>query len=224
MNLGWRSALLTAVAVVCMGAGTRPPGLGDVSGIRVHAHPGYTRITVELSRQARYEVHELQDPRRLYIDIENTWLGTAFRSPRGAADSAPVRLVRGGQNTTRRARVVVELDESGNGHRTFHLQKPFRIVTDVYTGDSRLPAVARGRPDDFDARPVRRIVIDPGHGGKDPGAIRGRVREKDVVLRISRELRTRLQRYGFEVHMTRGSDTESGVGMTSGATGPVSTT
>ena len=59
---------------------------------------------------------------------------------------------------------------------------------------------------DFDERPVRRVVIDPGHGGKDPGAMRGRVREKDVVLRISKELRKRLKGEGFEVTLTRDAD------------------
>jgi N-acetylmuramoyl-L-alanine amidase len=102
---------------------------------------------------------------------------------------------------------VFELDGRDHGYRTFHLKNPYRIVTDVYSGASRPPVPGTGAPTGFDERPVRRVVIDPGHGGKDPGATRGRVREKDVVLRISRELRTRLARNGFEVHMTRDSDT-----------------
>ncbi len=207
MSLVARRALLTAMAMACMGAGVRPPGLGDVKDIRVHAHPGYTRITIELTRQVLYQAHEIEAPHRLYIDIENTWLGERLREPRSPGVSAPVRLVRGGQNTTRRARVVFELDGRDHGYRTFHLKNPFRIVTDVYSGASRPPVSGTGVPSGFDDRPVRRVVIDPGHGGKDSGATRGRVREKDVVLRVSRELRTRLARNGFEVHMTRDSDT-----------------
>ena len=204
MSSAVRCGLLTALAAVSLAAGNRPPGLGDVTEIRVHAHTAYTRITIELSRQVTYQTHEIEDPRRLYIDIEDTWLGKELREPRSARSTAPVRLVRGGQNTLRRARVVLELSGDDHGYRTFQLENPFRIVTDVYTGASRPPAVASGG--DFDERPVRRVVIDPGHGGKDPGATRGRVREKDVVLRISKELRARLQRHGFEVHMTRDSD------------------
>lgn len=51
------------------------------------------------------------------------------------------------------------------------------------------------------------VVIDPGHGGKDPGAIGiGRVREKDIVLPISLHLQEFLSQNGIEVRMTRGSD------------------
>jgi N-acetylmuramoyl-L-alanine amidase len=51
------------------------------------------------------------------------------------------------------------------------------------------------------------IVIDPGHGGKDPGATGYKgVREKDVVLKIGRELRSILKARGYKVYMTRSSD------------------
>lgn len=204
MSSAMRGAVLAALAVLCMGAGTRPPGLGDVVDIRMHAHADYTRITIELSKQARYTARAIDDPRRLYIDIENTWLGRELRDAQSTRASTSVGLVRAGQNTLRRARVVLELTGEDRGYRAFALQNPFRIVTDVY---SRAPSVPVPRlAGDFDERPVRRVVIDPGHGGKDPGATRGRVREKDVVLRISKELRKRLKGEGFEVTLTRDAD------------------
>lgn len=58
-------------------------------------------------------------------------------------------------------------------------------------------------------RRIGRIVLDPGHGGKDPGAV-GRVKqtlEKDVVLDVAKRLRTKLEKHGYEVVMTRDSDT-----------------
>jgi N-acetylmuramoyl-L-alanine amidase len=55
------------------------------------------------------------------------------------------------------------------------------------------------------AKPV--IIIDPGHGGVDPGALSTAVREKDVVLAVARELRAALDETGrYDVHMTRNSD------------------
>lgn len=49
------------------------------------------------------------------------------------------------------------------------------------------------------------IIIDPGHGGKDPGALRGKVREKDIVLAVSRHLHNELKK-DFDVIMTRDRD------------------
>jgi N-acetylmuramoyl-L-alanine amidase len=55
--------------------------------------------------------------------------------------------------------------------------------------------------------PIRRVVVDAGHGGHDPGAIGPRrVREKDVTLAIARRLATRLRAAGFEVVLTRRDD------------------
>ncbi|MCQ2410030.1 MAG: N-acetylmuramoyl-L-alanine amidase [Elusimicrobiaceae bacterium] len=51
-----------------------------------------------------------------------------------------------------------------------------------------------------------RIVVDPGHGGKDPGAVRSRVREKDLNLGVSKELFKLLKKGGFEVKITREND------------------
>lgn len=52
-----------------------------------------------------------------------------------------------------------------------------------------------------------RIMVDPGHGGKDPGAVRGRYREKDWNLDVAKELARLLKKGGFKVQMTRENDT-----------------
>lgn len=52
----------------------------------------------------------------------------------------------------------------------------------------------------------RLIVIDPGHGGKDPGTVQGGVREKDINLAISRKLNSYLQEMGYTTVMTREGD------------------
>ena len=54
---------------------------------------------------------------------------------------------------------------------------------------------------------VRRIVVDPGHGGHDPGAMRSGMKEKDITLYVSRKLKSILENeYGYEVFMTRNED------------------
>lgn len=52
----------------------------------------------------------------------------------------------------------------------------------------------------------RLIVIDPGHGGKDPGAVHNGIKEKDINLRVSVKLNDRLQELGYTTIMTRNSD------------------
>ncbi len=51
-----------------------------------------------------------------------------------------------------------------------------------------------------------RIVVDPGHGGKDPGAVRGKYREKDWNLAVGKELARLLGKGNFEVKITRDTD------------------
>lgn len=53
---------------------------------------------------------------------------------------------------------------------------------------------------------IRTIMIDPGHGGKDPGAVANGVQEKDINLRMARIMGRLLQEKGFEVHYTRTGD------------------
>lgn len=55
---------------------------------------------------------------------------------------------------------------------------------------------------------IKRILLDPGHGGRDLGAKSGTVLEKDLVLRLAHSLRGLLQNKGFDVLMTRDSDTD----------------
>lgn len=56
------------------------------------------------------------------------------------------------------------------------------------------------------ARKKMRIMVDPGHGGKDPGAVRRKQREKDWNLAVAKELYALLKKGGFEVRMTRDKD------------------
>lgn len=51
------------------------------------------------------------------------------------------------------------------------------------------------------------VLVDPGHGGTDPGAISGGVSEKDVVLDVSLKLAEKLENLGADVEMTRNNDT-----------------
>jgi N-acetylmuramoyl-L-alanine amidase len=173
-------------------------------------------------------------PERLYLDLDGVWIGRSFGEPIRVGDGL-LDGVRLGQNTRTTTRVVIDL-ERYERHRLLRLQGPDRIVIDIFgnapaltraPGPTRAPmpraeeatrapmpraeeatrAEEPAKPLPFELRPVRTIVLDPGHGGRDPGAIGvGGLVEKDVTLRLARELKKRLQRGGFRVVLTRDSD------------------
>ena len=91
--------------------------------------------------------------------------------------------------------------------KVFTLVSPFRIVIDAIKRDKEnnkgpSKTIPHRNHQDF------LICLDPGHGGKDPGATGPHgVKEKDVVLRIARLLRAKLvKKYGYKVIMTRNRD------------------
>jgi N-acetylmuramoyl-L-alanine amidase len=203
---------IVLLAPLLMGV-ERPSGLGDVKDVRTWSYPGYTRVVVELTRPARLSdagvVRLAPDrkagrPERLYLDVEGVWVGRRYENGLDVGDGL-LDGVRLGQNTLRDTRLVVDLARYDH-HRLFTLPHPARIVLDVY-GDrpathedpsGRLPA---------ELRRVNTIVVDAGHGGRDPGATGvGGLREKDVNLSIAKRLAKNLEHRGFDVVMTRSDD------------------
>jgi N-acetylmuramoyl-L-alanine amidase len=204
----------------------RPPSLFDVKDVRHWSYPDYTRVVIELTGEvALRNTAQLlppsgDRPQRLYLDLDGLWVGTQFLSGLPVGDGL-LRGVRIGQNTERAARVVLDL-QNYSRHRVLVLTHPDRLVIDVFgaradasprfaatppvgaapparaTEPPRLPA---------ELRVLQTVVLDPGHGGSDPGAIGvGGLREKDVTLRLALALRPKLEARGFSVVMTRNGD------------------
>lgn len=191
----------------------RPSGLGDVTEVRTWSYEKYTRVVVELSRGVDVSETDLvrlaADPRagrpeRLYLDVPGIWVGRRYEAGIDVGDGL-LEAVRLGQNTLRRTRLVIDLERYAS-HRIFTLPSPPRIVVDVYgdrpsepaDGGTRLPA---------ELRRVHTVVVDPGHGGRDPGAIgHGGLKEKDVNLAIARLLAKELRSRDFKVVLTRDED------------------
>jgi len=194
-------------------AAKRPPGLGDVIDVRTWSYDDYTRVVVELTRPVETEVKRLTAnrkagrPERLYLDLPKIWVGRDYDDgiPIGDGLLEGVRL---GQNTLTTSRLVIDLDRYAR-HRLLVLRSPHRVVIDVY-GDRRVDRARPAPPDSRLSVPLRRIqtvIIDPGHGGKDPGAIGvGGLREKDVNLRLAKMLGERLDGMGFDTVYTREKD------------------
>ncbi len=210
--------LLLLVASTLMGV-NRPRGLADVLEVRHWSYPDYTRVVVELSEPVETEVRHLPpDPsanksERLYLDLPGIWVGRDYQPGIPVGDGL-LRAVRLGQNTLRTARVVIDV-ENYDRHRLMFLTHPDRLVIDVYgkrspgnrRGSPAVPGARRSGRLPPGAREVRTVIVDPGHGGSDPGAIGlGGLQEKDVTLRLSKLLTAKLRSMGFQVVTTRETD------------------
>jgi N-acetylmuramoyl-L-alanine amidase len=208
------------------------PASVAVKDIRHWSTPNYTRVVVDLERPVKYIHHllkpdpELNKPRRLYLDLEQAKVTSEIESQIPIKDGL-LQMARAGQYTKDTVRVVLDIENLG-GYKVFHLHDPFRIVVDVRSAeDTELKTnsvpqkrtARRGirRAEDPEGKvslarqlglSVKRIVIDPGHGGKDPGCYaRGRVREKDIVLNLAKLLAAKIQdELGCEVFLTRNRD------------------
>lgn len=159
------------------------------------------RVVAFVTRPVRFSAGELPErddaAPRLYVDVDNSQEDL----PRETNVGGLVTRVRTAQRGTG-TRLVLDLTEPVY-HRVFYLPEPFRLVIDV----SRYPppdtAGERGGP-----RPVGRVVLDPGHGGRDPGALGpDGLREKDVTLDIAHRAAPLLaHKLGISTLLTRDTD------------------
>jgi N-acetylmuramoyl-L-alanine amidase len=202
-------------------------GMGTVENLRFWSNPKYTRVVIDASQETSYNHNllrkdpALNKPQRLYVDLKGTRLGDNIKKTIPINDDL-LTNARAGQYTPDSVRVVIDI-KSFKTYKIFSLKDPFRIVIDVW-GDSGDESPRTARPDVSTrkngklpasalakqlALGVSRIIIDPGHGGRDygaPGYLKG-VHEKDVVLEISRRLAKRIrQELKYEVFLTRTRD------------------
>jgi len=220
-RLGVRVLLLAFVSLLLASSSTaidRPKGLGDVSDVRTWSYPDYTRVVVEFDRTIELDSDELvhlsankgaKRPERLYVDIGGIWVGKRYVEGVPVGDGL-LRAVRLGQNTLKTSRLVIDLERYEH-HRLFTLQSPDRLVIDVYGSRKPTPSGVASTPTakrlSMALRPLHTVVLDPGHGGKDPGAIGiGGMYEKDLNLKLAKKLAKRLRARSFRVVMTRDDD------------------
>ena len=200
--------LLVAASMVVVVTTPLPAAAGaDVSAVRFWTAPDHTRVVVDLTTEASYSTRVLTDPDRVVVLIVGGSIGDAqVATPVGDGLVDRVRLNQLQSGT----QVVVDL-KTAAAHSVFalkpYLHKPNRVVIDVFHGEQP-GAVPVARPEGVEENGPHVVVIDPGHGGEDPGTLgNGVLVEKDVVLDISRKLAALLKsRGGYDVRLTRDGD------------------
>lgn len=208
-----------------------PSGLAHLDMVRYRSSDDYTRVVLELDSRVKYRYQVLAPnpkvnrPHRLYIDLNGARLGHDV-TPSTAVSDGILRSIRTGQYDKDTTRVVLDF-LSMQEYKVFPLDNPYRIVIDVYSPDTATTtatAAQASKPKNNDYRPpsdskshagdlleqlgltVRTVMIDPGHGGKDPGAVANGLREKDINLRFAKIFGKKLEAKGLTVHYTRTTD------------------
>jgi N-acetylmuramoyl-L-alanine amidase len=211
------------------GVASKPAGKAQVTGVKLLTLRDQTRVMLDLSQETKFEVRRLKEdplkhtPARIYVDIIGAELAPGSKDGLTVYDGI-LRQIRIGQYSDDVVRVVLDMNAL-RAHNAFIIPAPTQLVIDIL-GDAatqKVPAkdaITRVEPAHqkssaarkVDAPAVggglRRIVLDPGHGGKDPGAIGvGGVAEKDIVLSVAKKLARKLKtELGVQVVLTRNDD------------------
>ena len=189
-----------------------------VRNFRVMTSPGKTRLVLDLDRHATVIEQRTANPSRVVIALPNAWLSQPAQTK--AMDGtipSPFRVTQLPSHA-----VAVSLPTASfRAYKHFTLSHPPRLVIDVTPSIAQVPAYPLDprevpqrstspalQPVTPRAKGYTTIVIDPGHGGKDPGA-RGirKTEEKDITLKVGLQLRELLgKQSGVRVLMTRDRD------------------
>jgi N-acetylmuramoyl-L-alanine amidase len=205
----WRRAAAPVLAGALLLLPLLAVAAPTVSAVRSWTAPDHTRVVLDLTAEAQYSTRVLTDPDRVVVLIVDGTIGAAPASTPvgdGLVDRVRLNQLQSG------AQVVIDLPRA-SAHDVFFLKpygdKPHRVVIDVFREGEAAPdhAAATGAAQTEEVE-TRVVVLDPGHGGDDPGAIgRAKTKEKAVVLDIAKRLQTILEsRVGYEVKLTRTGD------------------
>ena len=193
-------------------------GLTTIQNLRTASSPGLTRLVLDLDAKASPSKHPKLQAEGVTIEIPNATLSQSAKTKLTAGKIAKPFIIT--QSSERSVEVSLPAG-SFQRYKLLTLANPHRLVIDVVpssdpltappvdlTPGLELPLPTPPQPAQPRAKSFKTIVIDPGHGGKDPGA-RGQrgTEEKDITLKVALKLRDLLSKQpGIRVLMTRDRD------------------
>jgi len=182
-----------------------------VQRVRMSEQPDKTRVVFDLSGPVDHSVFVLHNPERIVLDLKGAQAKATIKT--SGAQSPTVRSIRHAQRNLRDLRMVLDLRVGANP-RSFVLKPTgnsgYRLVVDLHkNGKAVAPAPVITAEEAKQKKRDVIVAIDAGHGGKDPGAVgKGGTREKDVVLKVARKLKSEIDRQqGMKAVMIRDRDT-----------------
>jgi N-acetylmuramoyl-L-alanine amidase len=200
----------------------QPAAAAIAAGIDLASDSAKAKLTVALSRPVAARAHVMERPDRVIVDLPEVTFhiaGEAGRKREGLVTSFRYGLFAPG-----RSRMVIDLAQpalvsridvepsarDGTALLVIELaradREAFRKAASADAWANQPPAAAEPAPEPKDRRPV--IMLDPGHGGVDPGAVgAGGTSEKDIVFAFAEKLKAKLEAQGrYRVLMTRDRD------------------
>lgn len=207
-----------------------------MADVRYSIAPERVRVVIETTAPARFSAQSLTAPARVYVDVPDVPPGAGLAQEYTINDSGSVvQNIRLGHNNEG-SRIVCDLKRNAD-YNIFTLDNPARIVMDISNkagvviksdtqeirtapraADDHVDTLLANASDnyaDMVTLPSKKngngrlcIVVDPGHGGKDPGAVGpNNLYEKDITLALSKKLAQVLRNHlNCDVHLTRTED------------------
>ena len=220
---GWLLALLAGAVLGALASASPAREMGAIARITgpatLRAEGEALVLELSLTQPVPHRAYLLDAPMRAVLDFRRIdWTGL---DPATLDLPAPLAAVRLGQADGGWSRLVLELEapmavamlalrtDPASGAARLELRlEPVDAGEFAARLRARVPAPyqATAPAPPLGSRPAV-VVLDPGHGGVDPGAERGGLREADLMLVFARELAETLRRAGgFEVVLTREAD------------------
>ena len=180
----------------------------QVKDIRLSKNSGYVRLVFDMDSSVRHTIFSLHQPERIVLDLKNASI------PQGMVDmiqaNSLIRGIRTGIQNGHDLRVVFDLHEQVTP-RSFLLtpsgKAGHRLVLDLHNPEKKSEKTVAKVAPKKELRDVI-VVIDAGHGGRDPGATgRGGTKEKTVTLQMAKKLEKLINNQrGMKAVLTRKND------------------
>ncbi|RLE08866.1 hypothetical protein DRZ78_00250 [Candidatus Aerophobetes bacterium] len=189
-----------------------------VENVSWDSYSDYTQISLQVPKEAGYIAKDLSDPPRLLINLYPAKL--TFPKKEIEIKDKFVQRVRLSQDSEHVVKIVLDLTNPEYTYSIFSLEEPSRLIINIRGSREDLVADLLRKEEPSISLPevpskkkeekvgIYRIILDPGHGGRDPGAIGPTgLQEKEVTLSIARKLSQLIrEKMGLEVYLTRKDD------------------
>ena len=181
-----------------------------LTGIRISQTSDiHTRVVFDLSTNIEHNLFTLKDPQRIVIDLKDTRESRALVI--GKRNTSLMRGIRSAKRDSSTLRVVLDL--KGKVRPRSFVLKPdgksgHRLVVDLHATNLSPTPIITSQQRRLKQKKEFIIAIDPGHGGRDPGAIGKKgTREKDITLAVAKKMKSLINREpGFKAFLTRDGD------------------